>query len=44
MDWSAFWGAFAGNLVDIATLIVVIRMLKQLIQFKKEGKDDKWLK
>jgi len=44
MDWSAFWGAFVGNIVDIATLVFLIKVFKQLAQFKKEGKDDSWLK
>lgn len=43
MDWSAFWGAFVGNLADVATLVIVIKMFRKLIQFKKEGKDDEWL-
>lgn len=43
MDWSAFWGAFVGNLADVATLILVINMFKKLKQFKEEGKSDKWL-
>ena len=44
MNWSAFWGAFAGNLADIATLILIIRLFKKFAQFKAEGEDDKWLK
>ena len=44
MNWSAFWGAFVGNLADIATLILIMKMFKQLAQFKQEGKKDEWLK
>ena len=51
MNWSAFWGAFTGtllNLVEIGLLMKVINkltcILKQFTQFKREGEDDKWLK
>jgi len=44
IDWSSFWGAFVGNFFDVAIIIMLVRMLKQFAQFKKEGKEDKWLK
>lgn len=44
MDWSAFLGAFVGNLADIATLILIMRLFKKFAQFKDEGDKSKWLK
>jgi len=44
MNWSAFWGGFAGNIADIAIVIMLVKVIKQLMQFKREGKGDEWLK
>ncbi len=48
MDWSAFWGAFLGtliNLFEVGLLVVLLRDIKKLLsQFKAEGEGDKWLK
>lgn len=44
MDWSSFWGAFVGNIADIAILVILIKIIRKLTQFKKEGEDDSWLK
>ena len=41
MDWSSFWGAFVGTLLNLVEIGLLVGMLKQ---FKKEGKDDEWLK
>jgi len=44
MNWSAFWGGFAGNIADIATLWLIYKLFKELKQFKNEGERNKWLK
>lgn len=48
MDWSSFWGAFIGNIADIAIIFILIRGMKRLAcmmkQFKAEGDPEKWQK
>ena len=44
MNWSAFWGGFAGNVCDIATLVFIYKIFKNQRQFKDEGKKGEWLK
>jgi len=48
MDWSSFWGAFIGtliNLIEIGILVKIFRSMQCMLkQFKLEGRDDKWLK
>ncbi len=48
MDWSAFWGAFMGtllNLLEIGILVKILRDIRCMLkQFKTEGERDKWLR
>ena len=44
IDWSAFWGAFIGTLVNIVEVIMLTKIIKSLREFKGEGEDKKWLK
>jgi len=44
MNWSAFWGGFVGNIADVAIIILLIKVLHKLVQFKEEGEDDLYLK
>jgi len=46
MNWSAFWGAFLGtliNLLEIGLLIKLSHSIQQMLkQFKAEGDPDQW--
>ena len=42
--WSAFWGAFVGNLADIAIIFLLVKVLRRQAEFKREGSDKEWLK
>ena len=48
MDWSSFWGAFVGtllNIVEVGLLVKLSRSIQCMLkQFKAEGKKDEWLK
>lgn len=48
INWSSFWGAFLGtllNVVEVALLIKLSKSIQRMLkQFKLEGEDDKWLR
>ena len=48
INWSSFWGAFLGTLVNLLEIGLILKLSKNiqlmLKEFKLEGKDDKWLK
>ena len=48
MNWSAFWGAFLGTLINLLEVGLLLRILKEikymLKQFKAEGDPNKWQK
>lgn len=48
MNWSAFFGAFLGtliNLIEVGLLIKLSKSIKAMLkQFKLEGKDEEWLR
>ncbi len=48
MDWSAFWGAFLGTLINLFEVGLLLKILKEIrymvSEFKEEGEDKAWLK